>query len=284
MFENAKRWLVYLWIRCAEECGFYKQPKEFSKLLDSMRPVDRLFNEKPDEITEEFFEDGFFKCIDNKWGEFKVKKGEFYEQYILKKENIYGWTFYPPKRDKGVVGFPEILLGKSPFGGDSTTEKLPVQINKLSTLESSFDVKMYCQPKKYNLVFDLWFTHTKDIKQNNISHELMIWEDRNIAMPFGTYKKTVKLSSGTYKIYSGYKDKTSENIGVDGWNFTAFVRQERRRKGEMNLKEVINEMLDLGLINQTDYLCSVEFGNEIYNSVGVSIVYEFIVHLITKQI
>ena len=284
MIDNIKRWAVYLWIRCAEELGFYKQQEQFNKLLNSMRPIDRIFNDTPDEIKEDNFEDGYFRCIDNKWGAFKLKKGEIYEQYVVKKENIFGWTYYPPKRNRGVVGFPEIFLGQTPWGGETTNEKFPVQIKKISTLESSYDVRMYCQPKKYNLVFDLWFTHSALIAPINISHELMIWEDRNIAFPAGSYKKTVKLKSGTYKVYSQFMDRSSENLGTKGWNFTAFVRQERRRKGEVDIKEVINVMLDLGLIKQTDYLCTVEFGNEIYNSVGVSIVYEFIVHLVTKQI
>lgn len=284
MFENLKRYVVYLWIRCAEEIGFYKQSEEFKKLIDSMRPVDRLFIDKPEDITEEHFEDGYFMCTDNKWGEYKLKQGEIYEQYVLKKQNIFGWSYYPPKRDRGVVGFPEIFLGQSPWGGESTSNKLPVQINKISTLETSYDVKMYCQPKKYNLTFDLWFTHNSSINPNNISHELMVWEDRNIAMPYGTYKKTVKLKSGTYKVYSGIMDRSSDNLGIGWWNFTAFVRQDRRRKGEIDLKEIIYEMLDMGLISQYDFLCTIEFGNEVYNSVGVSIVYEFIVHLITKQI
>jgi len=284
MLENIKRWAIYLWIRCAEECGFYKQQKEFDKLLDSMRPVDRIFNDNPDEVIEETFTDGFFRCIDNKWGEYKLKEGDIYEQYIVKKENIFGWTYYPPKRNRGVVGFPEIFIGKSPWGGDATNSKFPAQINKISDLGASYNIQMYCQPKKYNLVFDLWFTHCNDIKPQNISHELMIWEDRNIAMPAGSYKKTVKLSTGTYKIYSGFMDRSDEKLGTKGWYFTAFVRKQRRRRGEVNLKEVINVMLDSGLISPSDYLCTIEFGNEIYNSVGVSIVYEFFVHLITKQI
>jgi hypothetical protein len=179
------------------------------------------------------------------------------------------------KLDRGVIGYPEVLIGQSPWGGDSTNQQFPIKIKDVKRLESSYDVTMYVQPKMYNLTYDLLFTKNSEISAKNISHELMIWEDRNISRPGGKYITTVKLSSGTYRLYHEYMDRESENLGVSGWNYTAFVRLDRRRNGNIDLKEFITEMLNRGYITEAEFLTSVEFGNEVCNASGLTILNKY---------
>jgi hypothetical protein len=103
----------------------------------------------------------------------------------------------------------------------------------------------------------------------------MIWEDRNISKPSGKYIATVKLSSGTYKLYHEYMDRRSENLGTDGWNYTAFIRIDRTRSSTVDLKEFIQEMLNRKYITQDEVLTSVEFGNEVCNASGITIVNKY---------
>jgi hypothetical protein len=70
-------------------------------------------------------------------------------------------------------------------------------------------------------------------------------------------------------------DRTSENLGTDGWYFTAFIRKDRRRGGIVNLKEFIYIMLIDNLLNENHFVSTVEFGNEIYNACGYTIVNDY---------
>jgi xyloglucan-specific endo-beta-1,4-glucanase len=267
--ENIRIWVVYLWIRLKEiTIGYNYNYRKDIAIKDSLFLLSSL-------LPAETSETNGVRIINNKWGVNKLKKGEIYDQALYCKGNRFGWVYSTQRGDRGVIGYPEVLIGQSPWGGETTNEYFPIVIKNIKTLESSYDVTMYVQPKMYNLAYDLWFTKTIESSAKNITHELMIWEDRNVSKPGGKYITTVKLSSGTYKLYHEYMDRESENLGVSGWNYTAFIRMDRRRDGNIDLKEFIAEMLNRGYITETEFLTSVEFGNEVCNASGLTIVNKY---------
>jgi hypothetical protein len=260
--ENAKRYLIYMYhlIKGGNKSQYYKLNDDDKK----------LFNEGIEHNSQ--FDFGIFRVSNNKWGEWKLKKREKYIQTLFELKNKVGWRYLTPNKNRGVIGFPEIFIGKSPFGGESNSEYLPKKIKNIGILNANYDVSMHIEPKKYNLVFDLWITKNGKNETNDITNEIMIWEDRNVAMPAGKFIKDVNTTSGTYKMYHTWMDRTSENLGTPGWNFTAFVRKDRRRSGEVNIKEFIYIMLVDNLLDENNFISTVEFGNEIYNACGYTIV------------
>jgi len=264
--ENIKRHLVYIYL-------LIKNKKYFSKLYYDIPSEERKLFYVQNKISDTL--EGSFFIINNKWGAYKIKANEIYIQNIYKLKNKIGFSFITPNKNRGVIGFPELLIGKSPFGGVSTTSYLPCYLYKIYALESSYDVSMYIEPKKYNLVFDLWITKSDVPTVKDIVNEIMIWEDRNVARPAGKYIKTVNFSFGKYKIYHTWMDRSSENLGTNGWYFTAFVRQDRRRVGNVNLQEIIQLMINDELVSKYRYLSSVEFGNEVYNATGYTIINQY---------
>ena len=267
--ENIKIWVIYLWVRLKEiTFGYTYNYRKDIRISDNVFLLSSL-------IPYETYETNGVRIINNKWGEYKLKKGEDYQQIIYYKNNKFGWSYSTPKGDRGVIGYPEVLIGQSPWGGDTTNDYFPIKIKDINTLKSSYNVTMYIQPKMYNLSYDLWFTKNSEISAKNISHELMIWEDRNVSKPGGKYITKIKLKSGTYKLYHEYMDRKSENLGVNGWNYTAFIRMDRRRSGNIDLKEFIVEMLNRGYITKDEFLTSVEFGNEVCNASGLTILNKY---------
>jgi len=246
-----------------------------SRMLDQYNKLSteeqEIFNES--NITSSDI--GIFKPMNNKWGEWKLKKAEKYVQNIFKLNNSVGWNYLTPNKNRGVIGYPELFIGKSPWGGDTTNIEFPKKIEDIKTLEAIYDVSMYVEAKKYNLVFDLWVTKNIRSTMEDMSHEIMIWEDRNVAMPAGKFIRDVNTPSGVYKMYHTWMDRTSENFGIDGWYFTAFIRKEGRRSGTVDLKEFINVMVAEGVLDQKHYISTVEFGNEIYNACGYTIVNDY---------
>ena len=273
--DNIKRWIVFLWIMLKEiTVDYHYNYRKNISIADSAFLLSSL-------LPYETYETNGIRIHNNKWGQYKLKSGEKYEQSIYCGDNKFGWAYMTQKLDRGVIGYPEVLIGQSPWGGNSTNQQFPIKIKEIKTLESSYDVTMYVQPKMYNLAYDLWFTKNSEISAKNISHELMIWEDRNISRPGGKYITTVKLSSGSYRLYHEYMDRTSENLGVSGWNYTAFIRVDRRRNGNIDLKEFITEMLNRGYITKDEFLTSVEFGNEVCNASGLTILNKYNVKITT---
>ena len=265
--ENAKRYLIYMYHLIKGGDSSKKINKQFSRLnIDEKRMVIEGVQHNSQ------FDVQSSKVLNNKWGEWKLKKGEKYIQTLFQDENRVGWEYITPNKNRGVIGYPEIFTGKSPFGGDTTNEYFPKKIDDIQTLSATYDVSMYVEPKKYNLAFDLWVTKNGKNETNDISHEIMIWEDRNISMPAGKFIREVKTSSGIYRMYNTWMDRTSENLGTPGWYFTAFVRKDGRRSGKVNLKEFIYIMLVQGILYEQHFISTVEFGNEIYNACGYTIV------------
>ena len=79
-------------------------------------------------VPYQTLEESGIRIINNKWGEYKLKSGEYYDQVIYFKNNRFGWSYSTQKSDRGVIGYPEVLIGQSPWGGDTTNEYFPVKI------------------------------------------------------------------------------------------------------------------------------------------------------------
>jgi hypothetical protein len=265
--ENAKRYLVYMYHLIKGGDLGKRSSKQFSRLnIDEKR----MFIEGMQYNSQ--FDFQYSKVLNNKWGEWKLKKGEKYIQTLYELNNKIGWEYLTPNKNRGVIGYPELFIGKSPFGGDTNNDYFPKKIDNINILEATYDVSMYVEPKKYNLAFDLWVTKNGKNETSDISHEIMIWEDRNVSMPAGKFMGEVRTSSGTYRMYNTWMDRTSENLGTPGWYFTAFVRKEGTRKNTVNLKEFIYIMLLENILDEKHFISTVEFGNEIYNACGYTIV------------
>lgn len=268
--KNAKRYLIYMYHLIKGGDSSKRINKQFNQLnIDEKR----MFIEGMSYNSQ--FDFKSFKVLNNKWGEWKLKKSERYIQTLFEDGPKIGWEYITPNKNRGVIGFPEVFIGKSPFGGESNSEHLPKKIEDLNILNVTYDVSMYIEPKKYNLAFDLWVTKEGKNQTSDISHEIMIWEDRNVSIPAGKFMGEVHTSAGTYRMYHTWMDRTSENLGTPGWYFTAFVRKEGTRKNTVNLKEFINIMLAKEFLDENHFVSTVEFGNEIYNACGYTILNDY---------
>lgn len=265
--KNIKSYIIYIYLLIKGDSANLRVLNQWDKLNHDEK---KLFLDGMQHTSQ--FDFKSFNVLNNKWGFWKLKKDERYIQTLFQDENKIGWEYITPNKNRGVIGYPELFIGKSPFGGESNSEHLPKKIDYINILNATYDVSMYIEPKKYNLAFDLWVTKEGKNQTSDISHEIMIWEDRNVSMPAGRFKGEVRTSSGTYRMYHTWMDRTSENLGTDGWYFTAFVRKEGTRSNTVNLKEFIYIMLLENILDEKHFISTVEFGNEIYNACGYTIV------------
>lgn len=224
--------------------------------------------------TQEF---GNISLNNNKWGAYKIKSGT-YTQCTYHKDGIFGWEWEAPAKSYGVIGYPELWMGSSAWGLKSEISKPNYfkKLDELKILKAEFDTKITANDKKYNLAFDIWLHSESMVAKENIAVELMVWEDYNKFNSFGKKKETITTTFGTYDLMYGIMKKPEIN---SEWIYIAFIRTEKRTSGKVDLKELMDYLVQKKYISADLYISSVEFGTEILNSKGNIIVKNYEVEI-----
>lgn len=150
------------------------------------------------------------------------------------------------------------------------------KLDELKTLKAEFDTKISVNDKKYNLAFDVWLHSESMVAKENIAVELMVWEDYNQFKSHGNKKETITTTFGTYDLLYGIMKKPEIN---SEWIYIAFIRHEKRTSGKVDLKELMDYLVQKNYIFADLYISSVEFGTEVLNSKGNIIVKKYEVEI-----
>ena len=258
-------------------CKTLNRNLSYDQMVTTASPQAKLLLENPDFSNcnirfHKDFEDVKLKC--NLWGVSKLKSG-VPVLCTFKRENDWGWRWEIPENARGVIGFPALEVGRSPWGKDKKDEKIagfPIEVSKISNLTVDYDVEMYVKHRKYNLAFDLWLTDIEFGDGKNIKTEIMIWEDYFDFSSYGKVKEVIETPFGEYKVHTGYLK--NEKFAQD-WTYVAFVRTEKRDSGAVDIKYLLNYLVSNEIISEDYYFTSIEFGNEIGNSSGLTLVKKF---------
>ncbi|MBN1797886.1 MAG: hypothetical protein JW822_04890 [Spirochaetales bacterium] len=195
----------------------------------------------------------------NVWGKQNITN---YEQCIYKESPIdnfpVGWHWVWPEPPGGVKAYPEIIYGHKPWSAASTTADLPVQISAITDITAVYDITQTASGS-YNLAFDVWLNDTNPPTGESITRELMIWLDREVMVPAGTYQATVNIDGEAYDFY-----KTE----FPDWTYIAFVKQTSEFSGTTRIDLFFDYLVANGHIADTEYCSSIELGNEIVSGSG----------------
>jgi hypothetical protein len=188
------------------------------------------------------------------------------------------WTWNWLNSGSNVKGYPEIIFGQKP-GGTTTTKALPVMLSEIGLLTVSYDVTSTYSGNG-NVAFDIWLTDTSNptiFGTPPITHEVMVWLDQQGGLgPRGNFKERVNLNDSTYAVFVAPK------WGA-GWEYVAFFSPESRLgAGTVDLGSLLAYMQEKDLATGTEYLASIEFGNEIATGIGETIVKSYSVSLTKK--
>ncbi|MEO1714271.1 MAG: hypothetical protein AAFU60_13135, partial [Bacteroidota bacterium] len=222
---------------------------------------------------------GAFKVENNVWNAGGLAAGSYTQCiYSYEKEDLsfWGWEWAYPNDAYGVNAYPQIIYGWKPWIASSTTPKLPLKVGDINRLKVSYAVDVSRNNGSYNLAFDNWINSSSSINPQNIQFEFMIWEDAHNLDPFGEFQGAVTTSNGVYHLYQGEPDWEPPG---SNWTYLAFVRQGNRQAGTVDIDELLTYLVEQGIVSAESYLASIEFGNEVGNSTGRTIVQEFVVEL-----
>lgn len=217
----------------------------------------------------------------NLWNSENLPTGSFSE-CIYQHQNgtslLFGWEWSFMEDQHGVNAYPEVIYGLKPWysWGGSTTINLPKKINEISKLKVNYDIERYIDDGEYNLAFDNWICSSSNSTPESILFEFMIWEDSQNLTAFGDYQGDIITSNGVYKFYKGEPDW--EPPGCN-WTYLAFVRVEKRSSGKVDIDELLDHLVNNGIVQSESYLSSIELGNEVGNSKGYTVFKSFVVEI-----
>jgi hypothetical protein len=207
---------------------------------------------------------GDFILSNNVWGKGDVIKAT---QCISAKEVngqcIFKWEWdWPDSGSMAVRAYPELIYGWKPWSSSSTTEKLPIKLRDITEINLKMNANVYASGVS-NTAFDLWLTSSPTPRPENIKREVMIWLG-NVGWPTGGNKiDTVKIQGEDYDLYKA---------PMNTWTYFSFVRVHPRTNGSLDIAAFLEYLIEHSHVASSEYLASIEFGNEIINGQGTTYV------------
>jgi hypothetical protein len=203
---------------------------------------------------------GEYKIINNCWGKGNIQ--DFSQCiYIKELDNEYSFGFnwyWPNGINNEVKAYPEILFGFKPFDNKSTTTKLPVKISDGKKIIASFSSVTTTFTGIGNTAFDIWITSSPTPTQKDIKREIMIWTKNYGQMPGGSKIASVNIDNVNFDFY-----KADWN-----WTYLAFVIKDNIDYKTINIHKFVEYLVNNGYMTNSEYLASVEFGNEVVQGQG----------------
>ena len=188
------------------------------------------------------------------------------------------WTWNWLNAGNNVKAYPEIVFGQKP-GSVTTSAALPVKISAIRAATIAYDVSS-TYTGSGDVAFDIWLTDTPNPSTWGvppITHEIMIWLDRYGNMqPGGAFRERVNLDGTSYAVYVG------DHWG-QGWQYIAFASAESRLGSRtLDLGSFLSYLREKKLVNDDEYLASVEFGNEVATGTGETVVKRYTISIQKK--
>lgn len=246
----------------------------YQELMDKRSLEAKELEHNPDSVTCKLNSKIKYKTAklnNNLWGKSRLKgqEGTLCTYY---RGNLFGWKWELPNNARGVIGYPAIHVGASPWSVQKMIEGFPIRLKEINSLKVDYSTETYVKHKKYNIAFDLWLSSEFKSNKNTITTEIMVWEDYFDFRSYGKKVDEITTPFGTYTVMKGYLK--NDDFGQD-WQYFAFVRTQKRQSGKVDLAYLLDYLIKNHNVNAREYLTSVEFGNEIGNSSGFTLVKKF---------
>ena len=192
---------------------------------------------------------GEYLLENNVWGDKRAKT------CIYVGDGLIGW-FWQKEFPSAHPVYPEIVYGKKPWIPYSTTGKLPAKIRELLSLTIEVNYTTVARGR-YNILIDVWITRNKKADVKSIVAEVGIYlmshePPRNcepVKIDGYTYCYKVAGSGAGCKLYQFIFTGDEPPSRLDIMRFIRFIK-----------------------LDKDFYVASVEFGNEVWQGYGLTII------------
>jgi hypothetical protein len=204
----------------------------------------------------------------NCWGAAGVAH---FKQCVSATGDRLGWTWdYPAEEPDRVKAYPEVIFGKKPFtAGPSTTVRLPRPLSPVPAFTVEFTSRTHATGR-YNAAFEIWLTNSVLATEASITHEVMFWVGHaGDPSPAGEFDRTVTLADGrTCDLWIG---------PMQSWTYLTFVFRQPVPSGKIDFGLYLSELLRHGDIPPSAFIADLEYGNEVWNGSGSTVLEHYVV-------
>lgn len=206
---------------------------------------------------------GEYRIENNWWGK-SLAVGDHSQSIFLREpdgEVVFGWDW--SWVGTGVVAYPNVFFGDSPFDQTRTTRALPIRVGS-RRITAQFEVLTEATGT-WNTSFDAFFTATPSGPR---THELMIWTDGERMAPAGEIVGEVEVSGTVYDLFWEPEMDLSEYGWPEPFVYAAYRAREPVRAGPLDLGAFLDDLVARGYLTEDVYLACIGFGNEVVLGTG----------------
>ena len=209
--------------------------------------------------------DGWY-VLNNVWNPGSLVEGKDYSvasTYHPDSPNVdvtFQWSFpFTTEIFTNIKAYPEIIFGPAPMGGGQKSADVsgvfPVQVSDIDNLTLDYAVNYTGNTGGFNVAFDIWLTSVEGGGASTLTNEIMIWVHKGDFAPFGELV-------GRY-----VTDEFSASVYHSG-TYTAFVLDGDKPAGQIDMDDLFDYLIDLGIMSEDEFLASVELGAEVQSGAG----------------
>ncbi len=199
-----------------------------------------------------------------------------YEQCLLERRSRqgtqYGWSWrWPADNDVGLA-FPAVVFGWKPWdGGRSNKADLPASIERLRALRLTYDAEIQAQGRQ---VFSIamWLTRSgatsQEADSSDVAADVNIWLDGAEFDPSGQRLAETVIDASAYEIWHAENVGDASGASAAQWTHIVYRSQDPQRRGSLDLKQFLDDAAARGLLAGSEYVSSIEIGNEVMSGSG----------------
>ncbi len=192
---------------------------------------------------------------------------------------VYSWNWSWHGKNGQVKSYPSLCFGHKPWNKHSTTEKLPILLTAINSLLVEYNIKT-TGSSIYNILLESWITSTAIPRPDTRVAELAILLDEHDwpGMP-GHFVETVTIDGQNFDFYMEPRMVVPDDSNT--WIYLGFVAKEEsanatsKLHGQIDIAKFIRYLVAKKYIRGSQYLSSVELGNEVISGEGKTFVKDF---------
>jgi len=213
---------------------------------------------------------GNYVSMNNSWGQANIAN---YTQCVsvlstpdpTLVQTSWNWD-WTASTNFSVKAYPEIFYGWKPGEAKTTVATMPVKVTDTDALTVFMDASVVSSGS-YDLALDIWLTANATPSWATTVDEVMIWTQHSPDLnPPGQITGSVTVSGIVFDAYTG--TTLPANSLQPAWRYAAFVARGNQSQIILPIKPFMDYLLVNNLIGSTEYLASIEVGNEIVNGKG----------------
>jgi hypothetical protein len=214
--------------------------------------------------------------VNNTWNE-AWSDGAPHSQCLLERTKggrpQYGWNWeWPPYKPFASYAAPEAIIGwKAWDGGASTSSAFPRRIDAIDSLDVDFAVELEAEAT-HNLNASMWVTAT-DVataasNPADIRAEVMVWFSDPADLGGGEYDGTVTLGDVEFDLWHVVNQPDASGGTTHEWTMLTYAARMDRHAGAFDLKLVLDDAVDRGLVDPGHAVGGVELITEVFGGSG----------------